>query len=59
MEFALSEGQKMLEASLRGLLSNRLPMERRRAIASAGNGHDRALGIHTGSRAEQARVIHK
>jgi alkylation response protein AidB-like acyl-CoA dehydrogenase len=52
MEFALSEEQKMLEASLRGFLTNRLPMERRRAIASAGGGHDRdiwqglvALGI--------------
>jgi alkylation response protein AidB-like acyl-CoA dehydrogenase len=33
----------MLEASLRGVLSDRLPMERRRAIASAGNGHDREL----------------
>ena len=43
MEFALSEEQKMLEASLRGVLSDRLPMERRRVIASAGNGHDREL----------------
>ena len=40
MEFALSEEQKMLEASLRGFLSDRLPMERRRAIAAAGSGHD-------------------
>jgi alkylation response protein AidB-like acyl-CoA dehydrogenase len=43
MEFALSEEQRMLEASLRGVLSDRLPMERRRVIASAGNGHDREL----------------
>ena len=43
MEFALSEEQKMLEASLRGFLSDRLPMERRRAIASTGNGHDQVL----------------
>ena len=33
----------MLEASLRGFLSDRLPMERRRAIASAGGGHDPEL----------------
>jgi len=43
MEFALSEEQKMLEASLRGFLSDRLPMERRRAIASAGTGHDQEI----------------
>ena len=43
MEFALSDEQKMLEASLRGLLADRLPMERRRAIAAAGNGHDAEL----------------
>ena len=43
MEFGLSEEQKMLEASLRGFLSDRLPMERRRAIASAGNGLDPEL----------------
>lgn len=43
MDFALSDEQKMLEASLRGLLSDRLPMERRRAIAAAGNGHDAEL----------------
>jgi len=43
MEFALSEEQKMLEASLRGFLSGRLPMERRRAIAAAGNGLDPEL----------------
>src|SRR6476660_5095064 len=43
MEFALSEEQKMLEASLRGVLSDRLPMERRRVIAFAGNGHEREL----------------
>jgi len=33
----------MLEASLRGFLSDRLPMERRRAIASEGNGLDPEL----------------
>ena len=33
----------MLEASLRGFLSDRLPMERRRAIAAAGKGHDGEL----------------
>src|SRR5215475_9284103 len=43
MDFALSEEQKMLEASLRGFLSDRLPMERRRAIAAAGTGHDPEL----------------
>jgi alkylation response protein AidB-like acyl-CoA dehydrogenase len=43
MEFALSEEQKMLEASLRGFLSDRLPMERRRAVASAGSGVDPEL----------------
>jgi alkylation response protein AidB-like acyl-CoA dehydrogenase len=43
MEFALSEEQKMLQASLRGFLCDRLPMERRRAIAAAGGGHDREL----------------
>jgi alkylation response protein AidB-like acyl-CoA dehydrogenase len=43
MEFALSDEQKMLEASLRGFLAHRLPMERRRAIAAAGTGHDRGL----------------
>ena len=43
MDFALSEEQKMLEASLRGFLADRLPMQRRRAIASAGTGHDQEL----------------
>src|SRR5512132_4472127 len=43
MEFALSEEQKMLEASLRGFLSDHLPMERRRAMAAAGDGRDQAL----------------
>jgi alkylation response protein AidB-like acyl-CoA dehydrogenase len=43
MDFALSAEQKMLEASLRGFLADRLPMERRRAIAAAGNGHDGEL----------------
>src|SRR5262245_29649985 len=43
MDFALSAEQKMLEASLRGFLADRLPMERRRAIATAGNGHDAEL----------------
>jgi alkylation response protein AidB-like acyl-CoA dehydrogenase len=45
MEFALSEEQKMLEASLRGFLADRLPMERRRAIASAGSGRDPELWV--------------
>ena len=43
MDFALSAEQKMLEASLRGFLADRVPMERRRAIATAGNGHDAEL----------------
>jgi alkylation response protein AidB-like acyl-CoA dehydrogenase len=43
MEFALSEEQRMLEASLRGFLSDHLPMERRRTIASAGKGLDSEL----------------
>jgi len=43
MDFALSEEQKMLEASLRGFLADRLPMGRRRAIAAAGTGHDAEL----------------
>ncbi len=43
MEFALSQEQKMLESSLRGFLADRLPMERRRAIAATGRGHDAEL----------------
>jgi alkylation response protein AidB-like acyl-CoA dehydrogenase len=43
MDFALSAEQKMLEASLRGFLADRLPMQRRRAIATAGTGHDQEL----------------
>ena len=43
MDFALSEEQKMLQASLRGFLADRLPMGRRRAIAAAGTGHDAEL----------------
>jgi alkylation response protein AidB-like acyl-CoA dehydrogenase len=43
MEFSLSEEQTLLEASLRGYLSANLSMERRRAIAAAGLGHDREL----------------
>jgi alkylation response protein AidB-like acyl-CoA dehydrogenase len=43
MEFALSDEQKMLEASLRGFLSDRLPMERRRAIAATDTGYDDQL----------------
>ena len=42
MDFALSDEQKMLEASLKSLLAGRLPMQRRRAIAAAG-GHDPEL----------------
>ena len=40
MEFGLTDEQKMLEASFRGYLGANLPMERRRAIATAGTGHD-------------------
>jgi alkylation response protein AidB-like acyl-CoA dehydrogenase len=43
MEFALTEEQQMLEASLRGFLSDALPMERRRAIAASATGHDASL----------------
>lgn len=43
MEFALTDEQRMVEASLRGFLTDRLPMDRRRAIAAAGNGYDAAL----------------
>src|SRR5258707_12725875 len=43
MEFARSEAQEMLEASVRGFLSDGLPMERRGAIASEGNGLDPEL----------------
>jgi alkylation response protein AidB-like acyl-CoA dehydrogenase len=43
MDFALSDEQKQLEASLRGFLADSLPMERRRAIAAAGKGHDGEL----------------
>lgn len=43
MDFGLSDEQKMLEASLRGYLGNALPMQRRRAIAQAGKGHDGEL----------------
>jgi len=43
MDFALSEEQRMLEASLRGFFADRLPMGRRRAIAAAGTGHDAEL----------------
>jgi alkylation response protein AidB-like acyl-CoA dehydrogenase len=43
MQFALSDEQKMLEISLRNMLRDRLPMERRRVIASTGLGFDREL----------------
>ena len=43
MEFALSDEQKLLEASLRGFLTDRLPMERRRVVAAAGTGHESEL----------------
>jgi alkylation response protein AidB-like acyl-CoA dehydrogenase len=43
MEFALTDEQKQLEASLRAFLADRLPMERRRAIAATGTGHDAVL----------------
>ena len=43
MEFALTDEQRMLETSLRDLLADRLPMERRRALAAEGRGHDQQL----------------
>ncbi|MEZ5856526.1 MAG: acyl-CoA dehydrogenase family protein [Hyphomicrobiaceae bacterium] len=43
MEFALTDEQQMLDASLRGFFSEHLPMERRRQIASGDSGHDPAL----------------
>lgn len=43
MEFALTDEQRMLEASVRGFLADHLPMERRRALAAAGQGHDPQL----------------
>jgi alkylation response protein AidB-like acyl-CoA dehydrogenase len=43
MEFALSEEQRLLDASLRGFLAEHLPMERRRAAVASGTGHDPAL----------------
>lgn len=43
MEFALTDEQRMLEASVRGFLADNLPMERRRALAAAGRGHDPQL----------------
>ncbi len=43
MDFALSDEQRMLEASLGGYLAEHLPMDRRRAIATAGDGHDGEL----------------
>jgi alkylation response protein AidB-like acyl-CoA dehydrogenase len=42
VDFALSDEQKMLDATLRRLLSDRLTLERRRAIAGAG-GRDAEL----------------
>src|SRR4249920_1656588 len=43
MEFALSEEQKLLEASLQAYLKDCLPMQRRRAIASEPDCHDPEL----------------
>ncbi len=40
MDFALSDEQRLLEASLDGYLGEHLPMDRRRAIATSGAGHD-------------------
>ena len=44
MEFALSEEQKMLEASLRGFLADRLPMERRRPSPRPAGSRPGAVG---------------
>ena len=43
MDFALTDEQKLLEASLRGMLGDRLTMERRRQIAATGSGFDTEL----------------
>jgi len=43
MDFGLSDEQRMLEASLDGFLAEHLPMDRRRAIATVGAGHDGEL----------------
>ena len=43
MEFGLSEEQSMLDASLRGFLGERLPMDRFRKIAETGRGYDDVL----------------
>lgn len=43
MEFALSDEQRMLESALRGYLAEHIAMDRRRAIAAAGEGHDATL----------------
>lgn len=43
MDFALSDEQRMLEASLDGFLAEHLPMDRRRAIAATAAGHDGEL----------------
>jgi alkylation response protein AidB-like acyl-CoA dehydrogenase len=43
MEFALSQEQRLFDDSLRGLLADRLPMERLRAQAEPGRGHDEEL----------------
>lgn len=43
MDFALSDEQRMLEAALDGFLGEHLTMDRRRAIATSGSGHDDAL----------------
>lgn len=43
MEFALSQEQRLFDDSLRGLLADRLPMERLRAQAESGRGYDETL----------------
>lgn len=43
MEFGLSEEQRMLDASLRGFLGERLLMDRFRKIAETGRGYDDVL----------------
>src|SRR5580658_6630118 len=43
MDFALTEEQRLLDATLRGYLGEHLPMERLRAQADAGTGFDEKL----------------
>jgi alkylation response protein AidB-like acyl-CoA dehydrogenase len=43
MEFALTEEQRLLDATLRGYLAEHLPLERLRALAETGTGFDEPL----------------